>query len=151
MRRLVLSCALLLLLPPSASAEGPAVEVRAVITADQEALADRNIAHIQKTVGNDVVSIENGSRREGWEEFRDRRLVPDFAHPAPAARWEIVKLNASADIAWAYTKSVVSIPHKGDSVLWTVFVLERRGKEWKIVMVDRTASRAISAPKGSRH
>ena len=152
MRTAVLSCVLFLLLPFPASAETPETEVRAVITAYQDALADRNIAHVQKAVGNDVVSIENGSRREGWEQFRDRRLIPEFAHPAPAQHWEIVKLNASADIAWAYTKSLLASPHKGDAVVWTVFVLERRGKEWKIVLVDRTSSHAVTpAPKGSRH
>ncbi len=152
MRTAVLSCLLFLLIPLPASAETPESAVRAVITAYHDALADRNIAHVQKTVGNDVVSFENGSRREGWEQFRDRRLLPQFAHPAPATHWEIVKLNASADIAWAYTKSLVASPGKGDAVVWTVFVLERRGKEWKIVLVDRTSSRAVSAaPKRARH
>ncbi len=151
MRTALLCCLLFLLLPWPASAETPESEVRAVITAYHDALADRNIAHLQKTVGSDVVSFENGSRREGWEQFRDRRLLPQFSHPAPATHWEIVKLSASADIAWAYTKSLVASPHKGDAVVWTVFVLERRGKEWKIVLVDRTSSPAVSAaPKRSR-
>ncbi len=150
MRTALLFCLLLLLLTWPASAETPESEVRAIITAYHDALADRNIAHVQKTVGNDVVSFDNGSRREGWEQFRDRRLIPQFAHPAPASHWEIVKLSASADIAWAYTKSLVVLPHKGDAVVWTVFVLERRGKEWKIVLVDRTSSTAVSpAPKRS--
>ncbi len=135
---LVLS--LFLALP--ARAETPEAEVRAAITAYQEALADRNIAHVQKVVGTDVVAIENGSRRQGWEEFRDRRLMPQFAHPAPPSRWEIVKLNATGDMAWAYTKTLLASSRKGDAVVWTVFVLQRRGKEWKIVLVDQSSSHA---------
>lgn len=151
MRAVALSCALILLLSLPASAATPETEVRAVITAYQDAIADRNIAHVQKAVGNDVVSIENGSRREGWEQFRDRRLMAEFAHPAPATRWEIVKLNASADIAWAYTKSVLGSARKGDAVVWTVFVLERRGKEWKIVLVDRSSSHGEASAAKPKH
>ena len=150
MRAVALCPILLLLMSFSASAATPETEVRAVITAYQDALADRNIAHLQKTVGNDVVSIENGSRRDGWEEFRDRRLVAQFARPAPATRWEIVRLNASADIAWAYIKSVLGSARRGDAVVWTVFVLERRGKEWKIVLVDRSSSHAEAVAKPRR-
>lgn len=150
MRALSLLLVTLVLLPLPARADTPETAVRAVITAYQDALADRNIAHVQKTVGTDVVSIENGSRREGWEEVRDRRLVPAFAHPAPPSRWEIVRLNASADIAWAYTKTVLGSRNKGDAVVWTVFVLERRGKEWKIVLVDRSSAHAVPASKPKR-
>ncbi len=137
---LFLTLPLLAALP--ARAETPETEVRAAITAYQEALADRNIAHVQKVVGTDIVSIESGSRRQGWEEFRDRRLLPQFAHPAPPSRWEIVKLNAGSDMAWAYTKTLLASSRKGDAILWTVFVLERRGKEWKIVLVDQSSSHA---------
>jgi ketosteroid isomerase-like protein len=152
MRAIVLFLALSLLPVLPAWAETPEREVRAVITAYQDALADRNIAHIEKAVGHDVVSIENGSRRQGWEEFRDRRLMPEFAHPAPPTRWEIVKLSASGDMAWAYTKSLLASSHKGDAVVWTVFVLERHGKEWKIVLVDRTSSHSVTAAsKPPRH
>jgi len=151
MRTGLLCCLLFLLLPLPASAATPETEVRAVITAYQDALADRNIAHLQKTVGSDLISIENGSRREGWGQVRDRRLIPQFARPAPAARWQIVKLSASADMAWAYTKSLLASPHKGDAVVWTVFVLERRGKEWKIVLVDQSSSHAPTATPKPAH
>ncbi len=129
-------------------AETPDNEVRAVITAFQDAVRDRNVAHVQKTVGSDVVSIQEGVRRDGWEQYRDRRLVPEFARPAPASAWEIVRLSASADMAWAYTKTTLSTPATGDVVMWTVFVLERRGKEWKIVMVDQSSGRPL--PKGGK-
>ena len=134
-----------------ARAETPENEVRATITAYQEALADRNIAHVQKVVANDVVSIENGSRRQGWEELRDRRLMPQFAHPAPASRWEIVKLSATGDMAWAYTKSLLASSSKGDAVVWTVFVLEKRSKEWQIVLLDRSSSRGPMETHKPRH
>jgi len=143
MRIAALLAILALLCSLPAGAETPENEVRAVLTTFQEALRDRNVAHVQKAVGNDVVSIQEGSRREGWEEYRDRRLVPEFAHPAPASKWEVVKLNATADMAWAYTKTTLSSPSTGDVLMWTVFVLERRGKEWKIVMVDQTSGRPL--------
>lgn len=152
MRIAALLTILALLCSLPAWAETPENEVRAVITAFQDALRDRNVAHVQKAVGNDVVSIQQGSRRDGWEEYRDHRLVPEFAHPAPASRWEIVKLSASADIAWAYTKTTISSPARGDVVMWTVFVLERRSKEWKIVMVDQTSGQPqAKAAKKARH
>jgi len=144
MRAAVLCCIGFLLLPLSVRGATPETEVRAVVTAYQDAIADRNIAHVQKAVGHDVVSILNGSRREGWDEFRDRRLRPQFARPVLPTKWEIVKLNAGADLAWAYTKSVISTPQKGDAVVWTVFVLERRGKDWKIVLVDSSSSRPLA-------
>lgn len=134
--------ALILALFPAlpAGAQTPETEVRAALTAYQEALADRNIAHVLKVVSSDVVSLENGSRRDGWEQFRDHRLMPEFAHPAPPSRWEIVRLSAAGDMAWAYTKTLLGNSRKGDAIVWTVFVLERRGKEWKIVLVDRSSS-----------
>ncbi len=135
----------------AARAETPETAVRAAITAYQEAVADRNIAHVQKVVGQDVVSIENGSRRQGWEEFRDRRLLPRFAHPAPPSHWEILKLSASGDMAWAYTKTLLASSRKGDAIVWTVFVLERRGKEWKIVLLDQSSTRAVETPKPRPH
>jgi len=147
MRTAALLSILALLCSLPARADTPENEVRAVITAFQDGMRDRNVAHVQKTVGNDVVSIVEGSRRNGWEEFRDRRLVPDFAHPAPASMWEFVKVSGSADIAWAYTKTRLSTAAKGDVLMWTVFVLERRGKEWKIVMVDQTSGRPHPAPR----
>ena len=151
MRLSALFIVLALLVSLPARADTPQNEVRAVITAFQDALRDRNIAHVQKTVGNDVVSIQEGSRRDGWEEYRDRRLVPEFAHAAPASRWELVRLNASADMAWAYTRTTISSPAKGDVVMWTVFVLERRGKEWKIVMVDQTSGGPQPNPTKKPH
>lgn len=143
MRIAALLALLALLCSLPAWAETPDNEVRAVITGFQDALRDRNVAHVQKTVASDVVSLQEGSRRDGWEQYRDHRLVPEFAHPAPASTWQIVRLSSSADMAWAYTKTTLSSPATGDVVMWTVFVLERRGKEWKIVMVDQTAGRPL--------
>ena len=141
---LVLSCAF------GARAETPANEVRSVITAFEDGMADRNVAHLQKVVAGDVVSIRNGIRSDGWEDFRDHRLIPEFAQAAPASRWEIVKLNASADLAWAYAKTRVATKGRTETFLWTVFVLERRGKEWKIVLIDQNPGRAAPTSTKTR-
>ena len=130
----------------AARAESPGTEVRAVLTAHQDGMSDRNVAHVQKTVANDLVVIREGVRFDGWQQYRDRRLVREFTRPAPAARWEVVKLNASADIAWAYTKTLVA-RGKEESTVWTAFVFERRGKEWKIVLIDESIGRSQLVPR----
>ncbi len=131
----------------AARADTPSNEVRAVLTAYQDGMADRNIAHVQKAVANEVIVIRDGAPSDGWEEYRDHRLIPQFAHTAPASHWEVVKLNASADIAWATVKTVVSAKGKGDSLVWTVFVLERRGRDWKIVLIDENPGKPKTASK----
>ncbi len=133
---------------PSA-AETPESQVRAVITAFADGMRDRNVAHVQKTVASDVVAILEGVPSDGWEEFRDRRLIPDFAHPAPPSQWSIAKINASADMAWASLRTTISLRTKSE-VVWTVLVLERRGKDWKIVLVDRNPGRRPAAPAAKR-
>ncbi len=151
MRTLVLTLAVVLS-PIAAAAETPENEVRAVITAFEDGMRDRNIAHVQKTVSSDIVVLQDGLRIDGWEEVRDHRLIPEFAHAPSPYKWAIVKINASADMGWAYAKNTVSLKSKRDFVSWTVFVLERRGKEWKIVLLDSTAPRAAASrsPK-TRH
>ena len=135
----------------AARADTSSNEVRAVITAYQDGMSDRNIAHVQKTVANEVVVIRDGTPSDGWEEYRDHRLIPAFAHAAPAAHWELVKLNASADIAWASMRTIVGAKGKGDTFVWTVFVLERRGKEWKIVLIDENPGKPkVTSRKRSR-
>lgn len=138
MRRAVFLLLLLTAAVPAAAAT-PEGAVRGVIQKFQDALQDRNVAHVERVVARDLVAFENGHRNDGWEDFRDNLLIPDFAHPLPAHKWELVRVSASADLAWAYTRTLFSYTRKGqriEGVLWTVFVLERRGPEWKIVLVD---------------
>jgi ketosteroid isomerase-like protein len=145
--RTALVLSLVLLAVPWGRAETPQNEARAVVTAFADGLRDRNIAHVQKAVGTDVVAILDGTRYDGWGALRDRGLIPEFAHPPAPGTWQIVNLSGTGDVAWAYTRTSLGSRNRGERTVWTVFVLERRGKEWKIVLVDRSAGRDATAAK----
>ncbi len=151
MHKVLTRCALLLAftlsLSPRSWAESPQDQVREILTAFSDGVRDRNIAHVQKTMGNDVVAILDGVRYDGWETLRDHALVREFSHPAAPATSQIVNVNATGDMAWAYTKTSLRVKDH-DVTVWNVLVLERRGKQWKIVLLDRSTGRVL--PAGAR-
>ena len=50
--------------------------------------------------------LENGHRNDGWADFRDNHLIPEFKEPAVPSKWEFVKVVTSSEMAWGYTKEV---------------------------------------------
>lgn len=123
------------------SAEGVAEEeVRRIVSEFQAGLAAHDIERIEPLVAPDLVAFENGRRNDGWADFRDNHLKPEFEADAPPQEWEFVRVKASAEMAWAYTKTDLHVTRgngeKLELLLWSVYVLEKRGGEWKIVVLD---------------
>lgn len=151
MRRFSLLLFLLLVTSVPVLAASPEAEVRAVIQSFQDALAERSVAKIEKLVAPELVALENGGRNDGWQYFRDHHLIPEFEHPMPPAKWEFIKVSAAPGMAWGYTRTVMKVgppENQRDILLWSVFVLERRQGEWKIVLLDWSlkTSRPATAP-----
>ena len=120
--------------------KGQEVEVRRVITQFEQGLADHNLAKIEPLMAPDMVAFENGHRNDGWQDFRDNHLVPEMQEPAPPSTSSIVKVTVTDTMAWGYTKTSMTLTRKSgekvEATLWSVYVLEKRGDGWKIVVLD---------------
>jgi ketosteroid isomerase-like protein len=73
--------------------------VKVVIQQFQQALERRDVAAIEALVSPDVVVLENGHRNQGWADFRDTHLIPEFKEPAAPSKWEFVKVVTSSEMA----------------------------------------------------
>jgi ketosteroid isomerase-like protein len=139
-RSLLVALWCLTLLPFAASQSAPDSDVRAAIATFERGLNERKLPLIESVVADDLVVFENGERNDGWKDFRDHHLVPEMAEPAPAgATTELVRIKATADMAWAYSKTTFESTRRGQKrevTLWSAYVLERRGGQWKIVLLD---------------
>ena len=131
---------LLLLATVSAQTTPPDPAPRDAIATFERGLHERKLALIESVVAEDLVVFENGERNDGWKDFRDNHLVPEMQEPAPAgATTELVRIKATADMAWAYSKTTFESTRRGQKravTLWSAYVLERRGGQWKIVLLD---------------
>ena len=56
-------------------------EVKNVIQKFQQALERHEVAAIGALVSPEVVVLENGHRNDGWTDFRDNHLLPEFKEP----------------------------------------------------------------------
>ena len=101
-----------------------------------EALQQRDLKTIESLVANDLVVFENGERNDGWADFRDHHLIPEMKEPAPETKWELVKVKTASDQAWGYTHETFTSRRGRELVVWSIVVLEKRGTDWKIVMLD---------------
>jgi len=127
----------------AAQAEADQTEVRSVITEFEKALQTRSIEKIERLVSADVVVFENGYRNDGWSDFRDRHLVPQFKASPTQYTSEIVKIEVGPSIAWGYSRMSRSIVHDGKKRpdLWAIYVLKRESNEWKIVELSWSVRR----------
>jgi len=101
-----------------------------------DALQTRDLKRIESLVAADLVVFENGERNDGWTDFRDNHLVPEMKDPAPQTKWQLVKVRAVRGQAWGYTRETFTSRRGREVVLWSIYVLEKRAGEWKIVMLD---------------
>jgi len=119
---------------------GPETEVRRVIQQFEQGLAERNLAKIEPLMAPDMVAFENGHRNDGWQDFRDDHLVPEMKEPAPPSTSAVLKVTVTDKMAWGYTKTTMTLTRKSgekvEATLWSVYVLEKRGDGWKIVVLD---------------
>ena len=130
----------LALLPVYGQNPAPEAEVRKVIEQFEQGLAERNLAKIEPLMAGDMVAFENGHRKDGWQDFRDNHLVPEMKEPSPPMKSELVRVTAMPEMGWGYTKTSMTLTRKGgekvEATLWSVFVVEKLGEEWKIVVLD---------------
>jgi ketosteroid isomerase-like protein len=123
--------------------------VKGVIQRFQEALERRDVAAIEALVSPDVVVLENGHRNQGWVDFRDNHLIPEFKEPSAPSKWEFVKVVTSSEMAWGYTKQTIDLTGKdGKHVgyqVWSAYVLQKSGTAWKVVLLDWSVRRLDAA------
>lgn len=120
----------------------PANSVAAkIVTAFHQALQKRDVNAVGELVANDVVVFENGERNDGWADFRDNHLTPEMKEPAPKSEWRIVRVKETPQMAWAYTHETFTSARGTPLVVWSVFVVEKRGNDWKITLLDWSIGR----------
>jgi ketosteroid isomerase-like protein len=115
-------------------------EIRDIVQSFEQALKERDLARIENLVAEDMVALENGYRNDGWKDFRDNHLIPEMKEPAAPSRAKIVKVVATPQMGWAYSRTDLTLTRKSggkvEALLWSVYVLEKRGGQWKIVLLD---------------
>jgi len=127
----------------AAQTEADQTEVRSVISEFEKALQTRSLEKIESLVSSDVAVFENGYRNDGWPDFRDRHLVPQFKASPSLYRSEIVKIDVGPAMAWGYSRMSRAIIHDGDKRpdLWAIYVLKKEASKWKIVELSWSVRR----------
>ena len=128
---------------PAAQTEADQTEVRSVITEFEKALQTRSIEKIETLVSADITVFENGYRNDGWADFRDRHLVPQFKASPTQYKSEIVKIDVSPAMAWAYSRMSRAIIHDGDKRpdVWAIYILKKEANKWRIVELSWSVRR----------
>lgn len=121
----------------------PSAQVRTVIAAFEASLEAKDVTKIEGLVSADIVVFENGYRNNGWLDFRDHHLIPEFKHSTGHYTSSIVKIDVSGDMAWAYSRmdraQIQNNPDQPD--VWTTYVLRRESAGWKIVLLNWSVKR----------
>ena len=123
--------------------EADRTEVCGVITDFEIALQARSIEKIGNLVSPDIVVFENGYRNDGWPDFRDHHLVPEFKASTTQYRSEIVKVVASSSMAWGYSRMNRAYVKKSGSQpdVWTTYVLKKEAGRWRIAALNWSVRR----------
>jgi ketosteroid isomerase-like protein len=123
--------------------------VKGVIQQFHQALERRDVAAIEALVAPDVVVLENGHRNQGWVDFRDNHLIPEFKEPPAPSTWEFEKVVTSSEMGWGYTKQTISATGKDGKhtgyLVWSAYVLQKTGSTWKVILLDWSVRRLGSA------
>jgi len=127
----------------AAQTETDQTEVRSVVTGFEKALQTRSIEKIESLVSRDVAVFENGYRNDGWADFRDRHLVPQFKASPTQYKSEIVKIDVGSSMAWGYSRMSRAIIHDGDKRpdLWAIYILKKEANKWRIVELSWSVRR----------
>lgn len=118
-------------------------DVREVITRFEAALQNHDVQAIEALVSPDIVVFENGHRNDGWRDFRDHHLLPEFKHSSTKYGAEIVRVEVAPSLAWGYSRMNRAYVHKKDNTpdVWTVYVLRKNGATWKIAVLNWSVRR----------
>lgn len=135
--------------PAPADPAPSAAAVREVVERFEAATEARSVEAIEKLVTADLVVIENGGRNDGWADFRDRHLIPEFKEPGLPWKHELLTARAAETMGWAYTRATARATRPRGEVeytLYSTYVLEKRGAEWRIASLNWSISSRVVAP-----
>lgn len=145
-----LSLCILLLSAILARGQCTESEVRRLVMSFERALTERSLVKVGSLVSPDIVVFENGHRNNGWEDFRDNHLKPEFEEPALQIKSEIVKVETTENMAWAYSRGAFSVKTaRGENrsyELWSVYIFAGKESRCKIAVLDWSI-RAVDEPK----
>jgi ketosteroid isomerase-like protein len=118
-------------------------EARSIISRFEAALQRHDLQGIEALVSPDIVVFENGHRNDGWEDFRDHHLLPEFKRSSTPYETEIVRVEATPNLAWGYSRmNRAHIPKKDDTPdVWAIYVLRKAETGWKLTMLDWSVRR----------
>ena len=140
MKKIFLTLLLVLCCGALVAQSEPEASAKQAIVRFEDALQRRDLNAIDMLMARDLVAIENGHRNEGWQDFRDHHLVPEMKEPAPEIKSRIVRISAKDAMAWGYSEAELTIrghaAKKTTALLYSIYILEKRDKTWKIVLLD---------------
>ena len=118
-------------------------QVRKLINEFESALAQKDIAKIGSFLSPQIVVFENGYRNDGWQDFRDNHLIPEFKHAGSQYSTTLLKVEVSPLMAWGYSSMKrLQLQKKGSQPdVWTTYVLRKEDGKWKIVALTWSVRR----------
>ena len=125
------------------SGREPETDVREVIAQFEAALQKHDLQAIEALVSPDLVVFENGHRNDGWQDFREHHLLPEFKSSRTQYRTEVVRIEVTPSLAWGYSRmNRTYIAGKDDRPdVWTIYVLRKSQGGWKIAVLDWSVRR----------
>jgi len=99
-------------MPLAQTTHNPEEEVRNVISRFEVALQKHDVQGIEALVSQDIVVFENGHRNDGWQDFRDRHLLPEFKGSSTPYKTEVVRVETTPSLAWIFQNESCSYPEK---------------------------------------
>ena len=93
-------------------------EVKGVIQQFQQALERHDVAAIEALVSPDVVVLENGRRNDGWADFRDNHLIPEFKEPTVPSNWEYRESGGRLRIGLGLYQTVIKAIGKNTQICY---------------------------------
>jgi ketosteroid isomerase-like protein len=126
-----------------AQTDSDETQVRKLINEFESALARKDIAKIGGFVSPQIVVFENGFRNDGWQDFRDNHLIPEFKHAGSQYSTTLIKVDVSPAMAWGYSSMQrVQLQKKGSQPdAWTSYILRKEDGKWKIVALTWSVRR----------
>ncbi|MGI8838821.1 MAG: nuclear transport factor 2 family protein [Pyrinomonadaceae bacterium] len=129
--------------------------VRDVLLKSALGFEKNDMALVSKAWANDesVTVFESGHANYGWTDYRDHHLGPEMKE-MKNTKYTLsdLKIKVSGNTAWATFKYAISADigtrHVDGAGLGTA-VLEKRGKDWRIVHWHSSAPRRAPTPAAS--
>ena len=91
-------------------------------------------------VSPDVVVLENGRRNDGWADFRDNHLIPEFKEPTVPSNWEYRESGGQFRIGLGLYQTVIKAIGKNTQICYLSGLVRVRPSQgraaWKLVLLD---------------